>query len=60
MELDELKRRWRREADAELHVALDAGTLSHWIETRAKDVNRDVRHRRHREVANYVPMLVVL
>jgi hypothetical protein len=60
MDLDQLKRRWQREADAEMHVALDAGTVSQWIEVRAKDVNREVRHRLHREVANYIPMLVVL
>jgi len=60
MDLDQLKQSWRREAGAEMHVALDAGTVSQWIESRAKDVNRDVRQRLQREVANYIPMLLVL
>ena len=60
MDLEQLKRRWRREAGAEHYVALDAGTVSQWIEARAKDVNREVRHRLQREVATYVPMLLAL
>ena len=60
MDLEQLKQRWRREAGAEMHVALDAGTVSQWIEARAKDVNREVRHRLQREVAMYVPMLLAL
>ena len=42
-----------------MHVALDAGTVSQWIEARAKDVKRGVRQRLQREVANYIPMLLV-
>lgn len=60
MDLEQLKQCWRREAGGEMHVALDAGTVSQWIEARAKDVNREVRHRLQREVATYVPMLLAL
>ena len=59
MDLDQLKRCWRREADAEMHVALDAGTVSRWIEARATDVKRGVRQRLQREVATYIPILLV-
>jgi hypothetical protein len=60
MDLEQLKRRWRIEARAEGHVALDAGTVSQWIEARANEVNREMRHRLQREVATYVPMLLAL
>jgi uncharacterized membrane protein YecN with MAPEG domain len=60
MDIDQLKQCWRRDAGAEVHVALDAGSVSQWIEARAKDVNRQVKDRLHREVANYIPMVVVL
>ena len=60
MDLEQLKRCWRREAGAETHVALDAGTVSQWIEARAKEVNRELRHRLQREVVNYIPMLLPL
>ena len=41
-------------------MPLDAGTVSQWIEARVKDVNREVRRRLQREVANYIPMLLAL
>ena len=60
MELDLLKRRWQREAGADMPVPLDAGTVSQWIEARVKDLNRQLRHRIQREVAHYIPMLLAL
>jgi hypothetical protein len=60
MDFDQLKQCWRMEAGAEVHAALDADTVSRWIEARAKKLNREVKHRLQREVANYIPVLVVL
>jgi hypothetical protein len=60
MDFDQLKQCWRFEAGVEVHAALDADTVSQWINTRAKEVNRQVKHRLMREVANYVPILVGL
>ena len=60
MDLEQLKGRWRREAGAERPVPLDAGTVSQWIDARAKGVNREVRRRLQREMATYIPMLLAL
>jgi len=60
MDLEQLKGRWRREAGAEMPVPLDAGTVSQWIDARAKGVNREVRRRLQREMATYIPMLLAL
>jgi Flp pilus assembly protein TadB len=60
MEVEDLKRDWQRGAGAETHAALDARTVSLWIEARAREVNRDVRSRLRREMAAYIPMLLAL
>ena len=60
MDLEQLKGRWRREAGGEMPVPLDAGTVSQWIDARAKGVNREVRRRLQREMATYIPMLLAL
>ena len=60
MDLEQLKQHWQREAGAERHEALDGGTVSQWIEARARDVNREIKKRVQREMAIYIPMLLAL
>ena len=60
MDLEQMKGRWRRAAGAETPVPLDAGTVSQWIEARAKTLEREVRRRLQREMGTYIPMLLVL
>jgi hypothetical protein len=60
MELEELKQRWREEAVAETHVALDTDEVTMWIEARARDAHREVRRRLRQEAAVYIAMLVPL
>lgn len=60
MNVEELKRDWQHSAEAEIHPALDARTVSQWIEARAQEVTREVRGRLRREIVAYIPMLLAL